>query len=99
MFFDISTRTSCTPKFWHMYMIKYGNFMVTVNPWRNFFSPQNLTLEHSEDKYLCYFIQCLTDFSSVFDVISSGIDEVLPIKLSANVNFGDFNVYHKDCLT
>ena len=36
----------------------------------------------------------------VFYFISSNIDEVLLINLSANVFvFGDFNVYHKDCLT
>ena len=37
---------------------------------------------------------------TVFDSISSNIDEVLSIKPSANVFvFGDFNVHHKDCLT
>ena len=56
-----------------------------------------------------HFTQCLTSFSSighlhclcaVFDSISSNIDEVLSINPSANVfYFGDFNVYHKDCLT
>ena len=36
----------------------------------------------------------------VFDSISSNIDEVLSINLSANVFvFGDFNVHHKDWLT
>ena len=56
-----------------------------------------------------HFTQCLTSFSpighlhclcAVFDSISSNIDEVLSINPSANVfYFGDFNVYHKDCLT
>ena len=37
---------------------------------------------------------------TVFDSISSNIDEVLSINLSANVFvFGDFNVHHKDWLT
>ena len=35
---------------------------------------------------------------TVFDSISSNIDEVLSINPSANVFvFGDFNIYHKDC--
>ena len=37
---------------------------------------------------------------TVFDSISSNIDEVLSINPSANVFvFGDFNIYHKDWLT
>ena len=37
---------------------------------------------------------------TVFDTISSNIDEVLSINPSANVFvFGDFNVHHKDWLT
>ena len=37
---------------------------------------------------------------TVFDSISSQIDEVLSINLSANVFvFGDFNIHHKDWLT
>ena len=36
---------------------------------------------------------------TVFDAISSNIDEVLSINPSANVFvFGDFNVHHKDWL-
>ena len=57
-----------------------------------------------------YFIQGLTPFSSlsspslslcsVFDSISSSIDEVLSINPSANAFvFGDLDVNHKDCLT
>ena len=56
-----------------------------------------------------YFTQCLTSFSfinhlrffcTVFDSISSNIDEVLSISPSATVFvFGDFNVHHKDWLT
>ena len=39
-------------------------------------------------------------FIAVFDYISSNIDEVLSVNLSANVFvFGDFNVYHEDWLT
>ena len=37
---------------------------------------------------------------TVFDAISSNIDEFLSVNPSANVFvFGDFNVHHKDCLT
>ena len=56
-----------------------------------------------------YFTQCLTSFSfinhlrlfcTVFDSISSNIDEVLSISPSATVFvFGDFNNHHKDWLT
>ena len=42
-----------------------------------------------------YLLSCI-----VFDLISSNIDEVLSINLSANVfMFGYFNVHHKDWLT
>ena len=76
---------------------------------------QDLSLENSEDSYLCfnwlYFTQHLTCFSSidyllhlglciVFYSISSNIDEVLSFNPSANVFvFEDFNVHHKDWLT
>ena len=76
---------------------------------------QDLSLENSEDSYLCfnwlYFTQYLTCFSSidyllhlglciVFYSISSNIDEVLSFNPSANVFvFEDFNVHHKDWLT
>ena len=74
----------------------------------------DLSLENSADSYLCFrlallhsvsyfFFLCRSPSSSlwtVFDSISSNIDEVLSIKPSANVFvFGDFNVYHKDWLT
>ena len=32
MLFSVCPRTSCTAKFWHMYMIRYGDFMVIVKP-------------------------------------------------------------------
>ena len=35
MLFGISALTSCAPKFWHMYMITYSNFMVIVEPCPN----------------------------------------------------------------
>ena len=50
-----------------------------------------------------FFFLYRSPFSSlctVFDSISSNIDEVLSINPSANVFvFGDFNVHHKDWLT
>ena len=50
-----------------------------------------------------FFFLCRSPSSSlctVFDSISSNIDEVLSINPSANVFvFGDFNVHHKDWLT
>ena len=75
---------------------------------------RDLSLENSVDSYLCfrlalfhsvfYFFSLYQSPSSslctVFDSISSNIDEVLSINQSANVFvFGDFNVHHKDCLT
>ena len=75
----------------------------------------DLSLENSVDSYLCFwlaFFHSVSYFfflnespslslSLVFDSISSIIDEVLSINLSAcNVFvFGDFNVHHKDSLT
>ena len=74
----------------------------------------DLSLENSADSYLCFRLALLHSVShffflyrspssslcTVFDSISSNIDEVLSINPSANVFvFGDFNVYHKDWLT
>ena len=75
---------------------------------------RDLSLENSADSYLCFrlalihsasyffFLYRSPSFSlcTVFDSISSNIDEVLSINPSANVFvFGDFNVYYKDWLT
>ena len=56
---------------------------------------RNLFLENSVDSY------CVLDwfYFTVFDSISSDIDEVLSINPSANgFVLGDFNVHHKDWL-
>ena len=73
-----------------------------------------VSLENSADSYLCFRLALLHSGSyffflyqspswslcSVFDYISSNIDQVLSINPSANVFvFGDFNVHHKDWLT
>ena len=74
---------------------------------------RDLSLENSADSYLCFRLASLHSVSyffflyrspsslcTVFDSISSNIDEVLSINTSANVFvFGDFNVHHKDWLT
>ena len=75
---------------------------------------RDLSLENSADSYLCFRLALLHSLSyffflyqslssllcTVFDSISSNIDEVLSINPSANVFvFGDFNVHHKDWLT
>ena len=75
---------------------------------------RDLSLEISADSYLCFRLALLHSVSyffflyrspssslcTVFDSISSTIDEVLSINPSANVFvFGDFNVHHKDWLT
>ena len=72
---------------------------------------QDLSLENSADSYFCFRLALLYSVSyffflyrspssslcTVFDSISSNIDEVLSINPSANVFvFGDFNVHHKD---
>ena len=72
------------------------------------------SLENSADSYLCFRLALLHSVSyffflyrspssslcTVFDSISSKIDEVLSINTSANVFiFGDFNVHHKDWVT
>ena len=74
----------------------------------------DLSLENSADSYLCFQLALLHSVSyffflyrstylslcTVFDSISSNIDEVLSINLSANVFIsGDFNVHHNDWLT
>ena len=68
---------------------------------------QDLSLENSADSYLCsqlaYFFFLYRSPSSalcmVFYSISSNIDEVLSINLSAVFVFGGFNVHHKYWLT
>ena len=75
---------------------------------------RDLSLENSADSYLCFRLALLHSVSyffflyrspslslcTVFDSISSNIDEVLSINPPANVFvFGDFNVHHKDWLT
>ena len=74
----------------------------------------NLSQENLADSYLCFQLALLYSVSyffflyrspssalcTVFDSVSSNIDEVLSINPSANVFvFGDFNVHHKDWLT
>ena len=75
---------------------------------------RDLSLGNSADCYLCFRLALLHSVSyffflyrspssalcTVFDSISSNIDEVLLINPSANVFvFGDFNIHHKDWLT
>ena len=75
---------------------------------------QDLSLENSADSYLCFRLALLHSVSyffflyrspssalcTVFDSISSNIDEVLSINPSAIVFvFGDFNFHHKNWLT
>ena len=74
----------------------------------------DLSLENSADSYLCFRLALLDSLSyffflyqspssalcTVFESISSNIDEVLSINPSANVFvFADFYVHHKDWLT
>ena len=75
---------------------------------------RDLSLENSADSYLCFRLALLHSVSyffflyrspssalcTVFDSISSNIDEILSINLSVNVFvFGDLNVQHKDWFT
>ena len=74
----------------------------------------DLSLKISVDFYLCFQLALLHSVAylfflyrspslslcTVFDSISSNIDQVLLINPSANVSvFGDFNVHHKDWFT
>ena len=72
---------------------------------------RDLSLEHSADSYLCFRLALLHSVSyffflyrspssalcTVFDSISSNINEVLSINLA--FIFGDFRVHHKNWLT
>ena len=50
--------------------------------------------------YFSFYLSPFSSLCTVFDSVSSNIDEVLSINPSANVFvFGDFNVHHKDWLT
>ena len=75
---------------------------------------RDLSLENSADSYLCFRLALLHSVSNffflyrspslslctVFDSITSNIDEVLSINPSAHVFvFGDFNIHRKDLLT
>ena len=74
----------------------------------------DLSLENSADSYLCFRLALLhsvpyffflyrspsSSLCTVFDAISSNIDEVLSINPSPNVFvFGDCSVHHKNWLT
>ena len=87
---------------------------VAVYVKEGFLFGHDLSLENSADSYLCFQLALLHSesyfffvdrsrslpLSTVFDSISSNIDEVLSINPSANVFvFGNFNVHHKDWLT
>ena len=75
---------------------------------------QDLSLENSADSDICFRLALLQSLSyffflyqspslalcTVFDSVSSNMDEVILINPSANVFvFGDFNIHHKDWLT
>ena len=75
---------------------------------------RDISLENSADSYLCFRLALLHSVSyfvfiyqspsaslwTIFDYISSNIDEVLSIKPSATIFvFEDFKVHHKDWLT
>ena len=75
---------------------------------------RDVNLENSEDSYLCFRLALLHSVSyffcihrssssslcTVFNAVSSDIDEVLSVNPSANVFvLGDFNVHYKDWLT
>ena len=75
---------------------------------------QDLSIEKSTDAFLCFLVALLHSFSyyfflyqspssflcTLFDAVSSNVDEVLSINASANVIvFGDFNIHRKDWLT
>ena len=74
---------------------------------------RDLSLENSADSYLCFRLALLHSVSyffflyrspssslcTVFDSISSNIDELLSINPSAVFVFGDFNVHHRDWLS
>ena len=73
---------------------------------------RDVSPEKSADSYLCFRLALLHSVSylfflyrspsalcTVFDSISSNIDEVLSINPPAVFVFGDFNVHHKDWLT
>ena len=87
---------------------------LTVDVKEGLLFTRDLSLENMVDSYLCFQLALLHSVSyffflyqspssslcTVFDSISSNIDEVLSINPSANVFvFGDFNVHHKDWLT
>ena len=78
---------------------------LTVNVKERLPFAQDLSLENSQILIYVfdwlYFTQCLTSaLCTVFDSISSNIDEALSINPSANVFVvGDFNIHHKDWLT
>ena len=58
-----------------------------------------LTLLHSVSYFFFLYRSPSSALCTVFDSISSNIDEVLSINPSAVFVFGDFNVHHKDWLT
>ena len=61
---------------------------------------EDLPLLHTVSYFFFLYRSPSSSLCTVFDSISSKIDEVLSINPSANVFvFGDFNIHHKDWLT
>ena len=58
-----------------------------------------LALVHSLSYFFSLYRSPSLSLCTVFDSISSNIDEVLSINPSAVFVFGDFNIHHKDWLT
>ena len=66
----------------------------------NFYLCFQLALFHSVSYFFFLYQSPSSSLCTVFDSISSNIDEVLSINPSTNVFvFGDFNMHHKDWLT
>ena len=99
------------PLIWKDYITLMHGLAVSVKEGLPFV--QDLSLENSADSYSCFQLALLhlvsyffflyqtppSSLCSVFDSISSNIDEVLLINQSANLfDFGDFNVHHEDWL-
>ena len=103
------TVRSCLPLIWKDSITHMNSLAVYVK--EGLPSARDLSLENSVDSYLCFRLALLHSVSyifffywspssslcTVFDFISSNIDEFLSINPSANVFiFVDFNVHHKD---
>ena len=94
--------SSCDTYPWSNFCDSHWEF-ICCNKWHSGtleMTSRDLTLLHSVSYFFFLYWSPCSLLCTVFDSISSNVDQILLLNPSANVFFfGDFNVHHKDWLT